>query len=69
MCIRDRDRVAVKVKDDPAFSAILVADVDNVTTGVLSFSTIVTVTDWDPLSVASAPDIVEIEIIAVSFPS
>ena len=46
-----------------------VADVDNVTTGVLSFSRIVIVTDCDPLSVASAPDIVEIEIIAVSFPS
>ena len=63
------DKVAVKVKDDPAFSAIEVADVDNVTTGVLSFSTIVMVTDWDPLSVASAPDIVDIEIIAVSFHS
>ena len=63
------DKVAVKVKDDPAFSAILVADVDNVTTGVLSFSTIVIVTDCDPLSEASAPETDEIEIIAVSFPS
>ena len=63
------DKVAVNVKDDPAFSAILVADVDNVTTGVLSFSTIVIVTDCDPLSEASAPETDEIEIIAVSFPS
>ena len=39
------------------------------TTGVLSFSTIVIVTDCDPLSVASAPDTLDIEIIAVSFPS
>ena len=37
------DKVAVKVKDDPAFSAILVADVARVTTGVLSFSVIVIV--------------------------
>ena len=45
------------------------ADVDNVTTGVLSFSTIVIVTDCDPLSEASAPETLEIEITAVSFPS
>ena len=34
---------AVKVKDEPAFSAILVAEVARVTTGVLSFSVIVIV--------------------------
>ena len=39
------DKVAVNVKDDPAFSAIEVAEVANVTTGVLSFSFIVIVTD------------------------
>ena len=37
--------MAVKVKDDPAFSAILVAEVANVTVGALSFSEIVIVTD------------------------
>ena len=37
--------VAVNVKDDPAFSAILVAEVANVTVGALSFSLIVIVTD------------------------
>ena len=31
------DKVAVNVKDDPAFSAILVADVDNVTTEYYHF--------------------------------
>ena len=39
------ERVAVSVKDEPAFSAIEVAEVANVTTGVLSFSFIVIVTD------------------------
>ena len=63
------DKVAVKVKDVPAFSVIEVADVDSVTTGVLSFSAIVIVTDCDPLSEASAPETDEIEIIAVSLPS
>ena len=37
--------VAVKVKDVPAFSAIEVAEVVNVTVGELSFSVIVIVTD------------------------
>ena len=37
------DKVAVKVKEEPAFSAIVVAEVANVTTGVLSFSVIVIV--------------------------
>ena len=37
--------VAVKVKDDPAFSAILVAEVARVIVGELSFSVIVIVTD------------------------
>ena len=55
------DKVAVKVIEEPAFSAILVADVDNVTTGVLSFSTIVIVTDCEPLSVASAPETEEMK--------
>ena len=47
----------------------MVADVANVTVGALSFSVIVIVTDWVPLSVASAPETVETDIIAVSFPS
>ena len=39
------ERVAVSVKDDPAFSAIEDADVESVTVGALSFSLIVIVTD------------------------
>ena len=39
------EMVAVKVRDVPAFSAILVADVASVTVGELSFSVIVIVTD------------------------
>ena len=37
--------VAVSVNEDPAFSAILVADVARVTVGALSFSVMVMVTD------------------------
>ena len=61
--------VAVSVKDVPAFSAIEVAEVANVIVGELSFSVIVIVTDCDPLSAASAPETLEIEITAVSLPS
>ena len=61
--------VAVKVSEEPAFSAMLVADVAKVTVGELSFSVIVIVTDWFPLSAASAPDTDEIETTAVSLPS
>jgi hypothetical protein len=39
------DKVAVKVRDDPAFSAIDDALDVNVTVGALSFSVIVKVTD------------------------
>ena len=39
------DNVAVKVRDDPEFSAILVALTARVTVGADSFSEIVTVTD------------------------
>ena len=39
------DKVAVKVKDEPAFSVIEVAEVVRVTVGALSFSFIVIVTD------------------------
>ena len=39
------DKVAVKVRDDPAFSAIDDALDVNVTVGALSFSVIVSVTD------------------------
>ena len=60
--------VAVKVRDDPAFSAILVADVARVT-GALSFSVIVMVTDCVPSSAASAPETPSIATIPVSFPS
>ena len=63
------DRVAVSVKDDPAFSAILEADVERVTVGVLSFSVIVIVTDCVPSSVAEPPETVDIATIPVSFPS
>ena len=61
--------VAVSVKDDPAFSAIEVADVANVIVGELSFSVIVMVTDCAPLSAASAPDTPSIATIPVSLPS
>ena len=63
------DNVAVKVNDEPAFSAIDVALVVSVTVGALSFSVIVIVTDCVPLSDASPPETDPIEIIAVSFPS
>ena len=61
--------VAVRVNEEPAFSAIEVADVANVIVGELSFSVIVIVTDCAPLSVASAPDTPSIAIIPVSLPS
>ena len=60
------ERVAVNVKDDPAFSAIDVALTVKVTVGVASLSFIVIVTDCDPLSVASAPETLLIATIAVS---
>ena len=61
------DNVAVKVNEDPAFSAILVADVARVTVGALSLSVIVIVCDVvDP---ASAPTTLAIETVAVSLPS
>ena len=62
------DNVAVKVKDDPAFSAIDVALTANVTVGADSFSVIVMVTACVPLSLAS-PVTLLIAIVAVSFPS
>ena len=61
--------VAVNVKDDPAFSAIEVALTANVTVGADSLSVIVIVTDCEPLSTASQPETLDIEITAVSLPS
>jgi hypothetical protein len=63
------DKVAVNVKEEPAFSAIVDADVARVTVGALSSSVTVIVTDCVPLSVASAPLTLSIDIIAVSLPS
>ena len=63
------DKVAVKVKEVPAFSAIEVADVARVTVGELSFSVIVIVTDCVPSSVAEPPETVDIATTPVSFPS
>ena len=63
------DKVAVNVKDDPAFSAIELAEVANVTVGELSFSVIVIVTDCVPSSVADPPETVSIATIPVSLPS
>ena len=63
------DRVAVNVKEEPAFSAILDADVASVTVGAPSFSVIVIVSDCVPLSVADPPETPVIATIAVSFPS
>ena len=63
-------KVAVSVRDEPAFSVIDVADVANVTVGAASPSAIIViVSDCVPLSVASAPETVEIDTMAVSFPS
>ena len=61
--------VAVNVNDDPAFSAIELAEDVRVTVGALSFSVMVTVTDCEPLSLAPPPDTLEIDIPAVSSPS
>ena len=63
------ESVAVNVREEPAFSFIDAALLVNVTVGALSFSVIVIVTDCDPFSVASPPDTLPIEIIAVSFSS
>ena len=63
------DNVAVKVNDDPEFSAILVALTASVTVGADSLSVIVIVTACVPSSLASAPDTPSIETIAVSLPS
>ena len=63
------DKVAVMVKDDPAFSAMDVALVERVTVGADSSSEIVIVTDCDPLSVALPPETLLIAIVAVSSPS
>ena len=63
------ESVAVKVNDDPAFSAIDDALLERVTVGADSFSVIVIVTDCVPFSVASPPDTLPREIIAVSFSS
>ena len=61
--------VAVKVKDDPAFSAMLEAEDARVIVGELSFSVIVMVTDCVPSSVAEPPETEDIATIPVSFPS
>ena len=61
--------MAVNVKDEPAFSAIELADVANVIVGELSFSVIVIVTDWVPSSVADPPETEDIATYAVSLPS
>ena len=60
------DNVAVNVKDEPAFSAIDVALVVNVTVGAVSLSEIVMVTDCDPLSLAPPPDTLLTDTVAVS---
>ena len=63
------DKVAVNVKEDPAFSAIELAEEVKVTVGALSFSVIVIVTDCVPSSVAEPPETVAIATIPVSLPS
>ena len=64
------DRVAVNVNDEPAFSAIELAELDNVTVGALSFSVMVIVTSCGvPLSLAEPPETDEIDTTAVSLPS
>ena len=63
--------VAVKVKDEPAFSAILKAEDVNVIVGELSFSVIVIVTACGVLFSATPvfPVTPLIAIVAVSLPS
>ena len=63
------DRVAVKVRDEPAFSAIDDALLVSVTVGALSFSVIVRVTTCVPLSLAPPPETPLIATIPVSSPS
>ena len=63
------ERVAVIVRELPAFSAIEVALTVSVTLPALSLSVIVIVTDCDPLSVALPPETLLIAIVAVSSPS
>ena len=63
------DKVAVSVNEEPAFSAIELAEVANVTVGAFSFSVIVIVTDCVPSSVADPPETIEIATIPVSLPS
>ena len=63
------ERVAVRVKADPAFSAIDDALLAKVTVGALSFSVIVIVACCVQFSVTLPPETPETEIIAVSFPS
>ena len=55
--------MAVNVKDEPAFSAIELAEVANVIVGELSFSVMVIVTDWVPSSVADPPETEDIATI------
>ena len=62
------DRVAVSVKGEP-FSATDAAEDVRVRVGAVSFSLMVMVADWVPFSLASAPEVVSIEITAVSSPS
>ena len=61
--------VAVRVMLLPEFSAIVLALADKLTTGAVSFSVIVIVTDCVPSSVAEPPETVAIATIPVSFPS
>ena len=63
------ERVAVIVREVPAFSAIELALTVRVTLPALSLSLIVIVTDCDPLSVALPPETLLIARVAVSFPS
>ena len=64
------DKVAVSVNDVPAFSAIDVALVANVTVGADSFSEIVTLTCCVLFSVTpDFPETLLISIVAVSSPS
>ena len=60
------DKVAVSVRELPAFSAIDVALVARVTVGADSFSEIVILTSCVPLSVALPPETPETDIPAVS---
>ena len=69
MIIVAKLKVAVTVIVPSEFSAIELLSIDKLTTGAVSSSLIVIVTDCVPSSVAEPPETVDIATIPVSLPS